>query len=544
MSDLRPPRPAADPPFVPYTHAILSSLARRPDQPALLCPDRRRITAGELHDSVHRLARELIARGIRHGQTVSLLTGNTPEALIARYAANLAGARVTPLYAGLAPDVLAHLVHLADTELLLVDPTRYADLDGLAPLLRVPSLATLGPPPTPHSHPYQRQPQPQHQPPHPYPLLDDICAAATERQQPPETITLPPVPVGADDDWCIRHTGGTTTGLPKSLQMKHGPYRRTLDHLSSDTDAPPRYLACTPLTHFAGLWADLALLQGGSVVLQPAFDPAEVLAAIERERITRLFLLPPLLHQLLDHPALATTDTSSVRQVAYGGSPASAARLRQAEGVFGKVLQSWYGQNETLGLTEVRPEEHDRVGRHGQITVGRAMPGVELRIVDRHGGVLPAGREGEIHARTYSAMNGYWKQPELTARVLDDGWVRTGDIGYLDDDGYLFLADRGDDTITVDGAQVYPSEIEEALLAHPAVAACAVFGSRAHETYERVHAAVVPAPAHSPDADALRRFVAAHKSGLHVPDEFHIVQAIPLSSMLKPDKNALRRTLT
>ncbi|MFI8966907.1 AMP-binding protein [Streptomyces sp. NPDC053493] len=515
MSDLRPR--TADHGFVSYAEAVLGSLARDPGLPAVICPDRRRITAGELRDSVHRLARELITRGVRRGQTVSLLTGNTPQALVARYAANLAGARVTPLYSGLNPEALAHLVDVADTELLLVDPTRYADLERLEPLLHVPMPATLGP----------------------HPHLDDILAAADG--QPAEPVT---VPVGAEDDWCIRHTGGTTTGLPKSLQMKHGPYRRTLDHLSCPTEAPPRYLACTPLTHIAGLWADLALIQGGSVVLQHDFDPGEVLAAIARERITRLFLQPPLLHQLLDHPALPASDTSSVRQLTYGGSPASTARLRQAEGVFGKVLHSWYGQNETLGLTEVHPDEHDRVGRHGQITVGRAMPGVELRVVDPHGGVLPAGREGEIHARAHSAMNGYWKQPELTARVLHDGWVRTGDIGYLDDDGYLFLADRSHDTITVEGTQVYPSEIEEVLMAHPAVAQCAVFGMRDEDTLERVHAAVVPARGHDADIDELRRLVAVRKGDLHVPHAFHVLRAIPLSGILKPDKNALRRALS
>ncbi|MGW6558107.1 AMP-binding protein [Streptomyces hydrogenans] len=521
MSDLRPETAvtpeSADHGFVTYTDAILHTLARHPALPVIICPDRRQITAGELRDSIHRLARELIARGVRPGQTVSLLTGNTAEALVARYAANLAGARVTPLYDGLNAGALAHLVDVADTELLLVDPTRYADLDRLEPLLHVPMLATLGP----------------------HPHADDICGAAAGQPSAPVT-----VPVGAADDWCIRHTGGTTTGLPKSLQMKHGPYRRTLDHLCAPTGAPPRYLACTPLTHIAGLWADVALLQGGSVVLQPAFDPGEALAAIERERVTRLFLQPPLLHQLLDHPALPATDTSSVRQVTYGGSPASTARLRQTEGVFGKVLHSWYGQNETLGLTEVGPEEHDRVGRHGQITVGRAMPGVELRVVDRHGGALPNGSEGEIHARAHSAMNGYWKQPELTARVLSDGWVRTGDIGYLDDDGYLFLADRGHDTITVDGTRVYPSEIEEVLTTHPAVAQCAVFGMRHDDTSEHVHAAIVPARGHSTDIEELRRFVAARKSGLHVPHTFHVLKSIPLSGIGKPDKHALRRALS
>jgi fatty-acyl-CoA synthase len=323
--------------------------------------------------------------------------------------------------------------------------------------------------------------------------------------------------------------------------MKHGPYRRVLDMLCTPTDTPPRYLACTSLARVAGLCVDLALLQGGSVVLHPFFDVGDVLAAIERERVTRLWLLPPL-HEILDHPALHTTDISSIQRITYGGSPASTARLRQAEGIFGRVLHSWYGQSETLGLTEVHPEEHSITGRHGQITVGRALPGVELSIRDQHGTVLSAGSEGEIHARAHSMMNGYWKQPEQTARVLHDGWVRTGDIGYLDKDGYLFLVDRRQDVIVVEGAHLYPSEIEAVLLAHPAVAQCAVFGVRHDDTAEHVHAAVVPARGHHANSDELRAFVAARKSGLHAPHTFHVMTTIPLTSLGKPDKHALRRT--
>ncbi|MFF0274505.1 AMP-binding protein [Streptomyces sp. NPDC004330] len=512
MSDPTPTTP--DDAFVPYTRAVLDAVARRPTAPVLTAHDGRRITGGELVDGVHRLARELAARGIRRGRTVSLLTGNTPEALVARYAANLAGARVTPLYDGPPAEVLAHLVEHVETELLLVDPTRYADLDRLDPLLHGPAVATLGP---------GRD-------------AEDLCAAAARRSSEPLAVS-----VRADDDWCIRHTGGTTTGLPKSLQMKHGAYRRTLDNLCAPTDAPPRYLACTPLTHVAGLCADLALLQGGEVVLQTAFDPGEVLAAIERERITRLWLLPPLLHRLLDHPALPATDTSSIRRITYGGSTASPAGLRRTEEVFGPVLHSWYGQTETLGLTEVHPHEHGVIGRHGQITVGRALPGVELGIRDRHGTPVPAGVEGEIHARAHSMMDGYWKRPELTARVLRDGWVHTGDIGYLDEDGYLFLVDRGQDTITVDGAAVYPSEIENVLTEHPAVAQCVVFGVRREDATEQVHAAIVPAADRTADADELREFVTARRTGAHAPHTFHVVTAIPLTSIGKPDRHALRR---
>ncbi|MGF1425107.1 AMP-binding protein [Kitasatospora sp. LaBMicrA B282] len=513
MSETRPA--PADRGFVSYAEAVLDALAQHPDRTALVSADGRRIRAAELRESTHRLARELAARGIGRGSTVALLTGNTPEALLARYAANLAGARVVFLYDGMAPETLARIVASVETELLLVDPTREQDAALLLPLVEVPAVAALGP--GRHG--------------------EDILAAAHRQPSTPFA-----VPVGPDDDWCIRHTGGTT-GIPKGIQLAHGPYRNAMAAPDPDAGDPPRYLACTALAHLAGLFADLTLHHGGTVVLQPAFEPGEVLAAVERERITDLWLLPPLLHQLLDHPAVSTTDLSALRRITYGGSPASPARLRQAAEVFGPVLHGVYGQSEALALTAVGPAEHAVTGRGGQVTVGRPLPGVEIAVRDEHGRTLPAGEEGEVHARTRGAMRGYWKQPELTAEVLRDGWVRTGDIGYLDQDGYLFLVDRRKDVIIVVGGHVYPSEVEELLLAHPGVAQCAVFAVRDEDATEHVHAAVLPAPGHHPDLAELREFVTTRKGRIYAPDAVHLVPAIPLTSVGKPDKKELLRLL-
>ncbi|MFD0141890.1 MULTISPECIES: AMP-binding protein [unclassified Streptomyces] len=514
MSDA-PPAPV-DRRFTSYAEAILHVFAQHPDRAVVTAAGGRRYSAEEIRSTTHRLARTLAARGLGPGQTVCLLTGNTPEALYARYAANLAGARVVYLYERLSFEILADIVESVETRLLLVDPTRYADVDRLLPLVSVPAVATLGP--GRHG--------------------DDILAEAAD--QPPTAFV---VPVDPDDDWCIRHSGGTT-GVPKGLQMRHGAYRRALEHLRTRTGSPPRYLACTPVTHVAGLCCDLAFLQGGSVHLQRAFEPGEAIAAIEQERITHLWLLPPLLHQVLDHPALAAADVSTIERITYGGSPASSARLRQAADTFGPVLHGWYGQTETLGLTEVRADEHTVTGRNGQITVGRPMPGVEIVIRNDRNEPLPPGHEGEIHARTSSMMHGYWKQPELTDRVLHDGWVRTGDVGYLDEDGYLFLVDRSTDLIAVDGDNVSPSEVEELLLTHPGVAQCAVFGTRDKDAPERIHAVVVPSRDHHLSVDELLTFVTARRGSDHAPHTIQFVSALPLTAVGKPDKNRLRRQLS
>ncbi|GAA2240275.1 MULTISPECIES: AMP-binding protein [Kitasatospora] len=501
--------------FTGYAEAILDVLARTPDRPALTAADGRLIRAGEFRDGVYRLARELAGRGTGRDMTVSLLTGNTPEALGARYAANLAGARVVFLYDGMAPETLAQVVDSVDTRMLLVDPTRYRDAGGLLPRVQVPAVLTLGP----------------------GSFGEDVLASSGHRE--PEPFA---VPVAPGDDWCIRHTGGTT-GIPKGIRMAHGPYRRNIAMPLTGAGDPPRFLACTAIGHLAGVLADMTLFQGGSVVLRWAFDPGDVLAAIERERITHLWVLPPLLYRLLDHPARPDTDLSSLCRISYGGCPASPARLGQAAEAFGPVLHGLYGQTEALGITEVGPDEHSVTGRGGQITVGRPLPGVEIEIRDDDGEPLPPGQEGEIHVSSPGVMSGYWKQPELTAEVVHDGWVRTGDIGYLDDEGHLFIVDRRKDMIIVVGGHVYPAEVEELLLAHPAVAQCAVFGVRADDSTEHVHAAVVAAPGHHPDPDRLREFVTARKGRIYAPEAVHLVPAIPLTSVGKPDKKLLQRTL-
>ncbi|MEV6205098.1 AMP-binding protein [Streptomyces sp. NPDC051771] len=504
--------------FVSYAETILDVLDGHPDRPVVTTPDQVHVSAAELRDTTVRLTRSLVSRGIGPGATVALLTGNSVEALAARYAATLAGARLVYLYDVLPPESLAHIVRGVEPRLLLVDSGRYADLERLPPLVPAPAVATLGPAPRSRD------------------LTDIIAEGAGQAPTPPRARVAP------DDDWCIRHTSGTT-GVPKAILVTHGQYRACLENLRVQAGDPPRFLACTPLSHVAGLCADLTLLQGGSVVLQHAFEPGAVLSAIEREHITHTWLLPPLLNELLDHPDLPTTDVSRVERITYGGSPAATARLRRAEEVFGPVLHSWYGQSETLGLTEVGPEEHTVVGRHGQTTVGRPMAGVEITVRDDRGDPVPAGTQGEIVARSPGMMAGYWQQPELTAQVMRDGWVRTGDVGYLDEDGYLFLVDRCNDMIKVRGGGIYPSEVEAVLLTHPAVAQCAVFSVSDQDATEHVHAAVVPARDHDVSHDELRAFVTARKGDQYAPAAVHLLAEIPHTPVGKPDRRRLRALL-
>ncbi|MFF2951665.1 AMP-binding protein [Kitasatospora sp. NPDC057965] len=511
--------------FVSGPALILRSLASGPDRPAVVDADGTVITSGDFAAASCRLAHELIARGAARGTTVTLLTGNTPEALAARYAAGLAGARVVNLYDGMSAPVLAEITASVDTTILLVDAERYASAAELLPLIDVPTVLTLGPGPDAGSGTAVGE--------------DVLAASARQPAEPPD------VRIGPEDDLNIRHTGGTT-GIPKGILSLHGPYRHVFEApIGSDAaDGPPRLLVATPLAHLAGILADLTLRRGGTVVLQRSFEPGAVLAAVERERITDFWVLPPLLHQLLDHPAIGRTDLSGLRQVLYGGSASSPTRIREALRVFGPVLVGIYGTSETQLISVLTPREHDRTGQGGQVSVGRPVPGVEVAIRSLDGTDLPTGEQGEIHLRSGTVMAGYWKRPDLTAAVLRDGWLNTGDVGYFDEDGYLYLSDRAKDLIIVVGGHVYPSEVEDLLLTHPAVARCAVFGVRDDQEAEHVHVAVVPAPGQHPRPAELRAFVTARKGRIYAPEVLHLVDEIPLTPVGKPDKKRLREAAT
>lgn len=504
--------------FTSYVESILKKLADNPGHQVLTTAEGRDVTAAEFHDGVHRMAAELADRGLVRGRTVSMLAGNRPEALSARYAVNLLGARIVLLYEGQAPETQARIVASAETELLLVGPESakaaaelLSHLDGAAP-----KVLTLGPGATGLD-------------------AEDLTAAAAAR---PSGRTVESA-ARADDDWCIRYTGGTT-GVPKGIQMAHGPYAEAVAYPFESAGDPSRLLVCTSLAHLAGQLSDMTLAAGGSVVLQEGFEPGAVLAAMERERITHLWLLPPLLYQLIDHPSLATTDLSSLTRITYGGSPSSPARLRQAMERLGPVLYGWYGQSEALLLTEMGPAEHGITGQGGQITVGRPVPGVDIEIRDEEGHPLPPDTSGEVYVRSRGMMTGYWKKPELTAQVIRDGWVRTGDVGYLDEAGYLFLMDRVKDVIIVVGGHVYPGELEDLLHTHPDVAHCAVFGVSTADRVEEVHCVVVPTPGRAVDPEAITEFVVAHKGAMYAPRAVHQAARIPLTSVGKPDKKRLQ----
>ena len=312
-------------------------------------------------------------------------------------------------------------------------------------------------------------------------------------------------------------------------------------------------MVAMPLFHIGGTgWALSGMSRGGQSIIVRDIDPVEILRVIEAHSITDAFVVPAVLMFLLATPQLADADVSSLRTIYYGAAPISEDVLVKSIDALGCQFAQVYGLTETTGaITSLLPEDHDPDGPRANLlrSAGRPFSHVELRIVDAATGeTLPAGAVGEVMARSDQNMLGYWNKPDETSSVLDaDGWFRTGDAGWLSEDGYLFLHDRIKDMIVSGGENVYPAEVENALLAHPGVADAAVIGVPDDRWGETVKAIVVAAPeeGRSPDdREALAADIIAATRGrlahYKCPTSIDFVDALPRNPSGKVLKRELR----
>jgi len=353
---------------------------------------------------------------------------------------------------------------------------------------------------------------------------------------------------GGDAVAGIFYTGGTT-GHPKGVMLAHTGLVATLLAVSParDESAPPPPILCVlPMFHLAGAQlAIAAAIMGVPLVMQPGFEIAAILRCIETDRISTLSLVPSMWGMLLSHPSAATADLSSLKHAAYGASPmpegilrACLNRLPQAE------FRQGYGQTETAGIcTLLGPLDHDPDGpnAHRLRSAGKPIPFAELRIVDEAGNEVDQGRVGEIAIRSTGAMLGYWNRPDETAKTLKNGWIMSGDAGYFDTDGYLYIVDRTKDMIISGGENVYSAETESALSTHPDVAECAVIGVPDETWGERVHAIVRLKTGAQQNADALIEYCKTKIAGYKCPRSVTFrSDPLPLSAAGKVLKRELR----
>ncbi|CAM3638973.1 long-chain-fatty-acid--CoA ligase [Tsukamurella ocularis] len=341
----------------------------------------------------------------------------------------------------------------------------------------------------------------------------------------------------------IFYTGGTT-GRPKGVMIAHGNLQASslgVQATSSNVTPGGATLVALPMFHLASLmlWNG-QLVAGGRMVFLPGVDVPAVLDAIEAHRITSLVLVPTVMQQVVRELSARPRDVSSVRRLQYGAAPMAPSLLEHAMRAFPLAgFGQGYGMTETsANVTSLTPEDH-RAGRLD--SVGRASRHTEIIIADPEGRELPLGEVGEILVRGANVMLGYWNRPEETAAALRDGWMHTGDAGRLDDEGYLYLADRIKDMIITGGENVYSAEVEHALVEHPQVSSCAVIGVPDARYGERVHAVVIAEAGTDPRPDDLRSFVKARVAGYKAPRSFTFVTEFPLSPTGKVLKHELRR---
>ncbi|MEU0152869.1 class I adenylate-forming enzyme family protein [Micromonospora fulviviridis] len=495
-----------------YVHEALDLFAGFGDREALVGGGRR-LTYPEVAVEVRDLAGALLRHGVRPGAAVLVMLGNTLEGPLLQLALHLLGCRsmwVAPVTSRREVD---EFVALAGPDAFVHDPRDPLGARIAAGLTGVPVLC-LGP----------------------GGAGPDLTAADGEPAD---------LPAAAPAPESFLQTSGTT-GTPKLVHHRESFYRQILA-LAADFRAAGfpllRHLSHSPMWLASGQITTLFnLFTGGVLFLREQWDPAAFIRTVDTEKLTSTFVTPPMLYEVLDHPALDGADFSAMFMFNVGAGPAAPARLRQAIARFGPCLRIVYGLSEAVvicalpGLTE-DPEHPERLR-----SCGRPYGDVAVEIRDAEGRVLPAGADGEVWVRTKLSFAGYHGQPELTAETLVDGWVRTRDIGHLDADGYLYLVDRLQDRILTRQRSwlIYSRPIEDVLAAHPGVRAAAVIGVPDPVAGELPHAYVVPAPGATVTGDELIALVTRELSETWAPGTVEFLDALPLNRSAKVDKRALR----
>ncbi|MEZ0342822.1 long-chain-fatty-acid--CoA ligase [Mycobacterium sp. pV006] len=485
----------------------------RPDAPALIVDDRV-LTFADLDARSNRAAQAFASAGVGRGDRVAFVEKNSVEFFDVAFGLAKLGAVAVPVNWRLAAPEIRHILADCDAKVVVVGAEFFGQLEAVENDLDA-TLVAVG------SHDR-------------WPDFDDWVAG--------HSAVDPGVRTAADDLVMLMYTSGTT-GLPKGVMLSNANYVCKTGGVAAGAwqlSADAVSLAVMPLFHMAGSgWVFAGLWEGATTVLLRDVVPSAILDAIERHRVTNILLVPAVIASLLDTPEVESADHSALRLIVYGASPISDDVLLRGIDRFGAIFAQVYGMTETSGsITQLDGPDHTPQLLR---SCGKPYPWVELRIVGPDGRDVPTGAVGEVWTRSAQNMLGYWNNPDATAATLTaDGWLRTGDAGYVDADGYLYLYDRVKDMIVSGGENVYPIEVENVLMAHPGVADVAVIGVPDPKWGEAVKAVVVPATGVRLDRTELLTFARSRLAGFKLPKSIDVVDALPRTPSGKILKRALR----
>ncbi|GAB3291983.1 AMP-binding protein [Parahaliea aestuarii] len=505
------------PPLMP--HLLVEGLNRYNDEPCLFLGDKV-ASYREMREQTSQLIQALRASGLDKGSRIAVISTNRPEVLSNIAAMQLAGCIGTPLHPLGSLDDHAYVLEAAEIDALIFDPGAFEQV-AAALKARIPALKLLSFGPSESG--------------------EDYLALAASFQ--PQPLVVPDI--APEDTASVNFTGGTT-GKPKGVMSAYRTtaYMTQIQMAEWEFPGELRMLIATPLSHAAAAFLIPVLQKGGAFYVMQGFSPDEFFNMVEQHRITATMLVPVMLYFLLDSPRSATADMSSMETIFYGASPMSPARLKEGIEKWGQVFYQFFGQSEApMVIANMRKAEHDLSKPERLASCGRPSPWVHMALLDGEGKAVAPGEPGEICVRGPLLMKGYKDMPEQTAEAFAGGWLHTGDVGRLDEDGFLYIVDRTKDMIVTGGFNVYPREVEDVLSTHAAVAQVVVIGVPDERWGEAVKAVVVLKPDQQASDElsaALIGLVKDAKGSVQAPKSIDYVASIPLTPVGKPDKKAVR----
>jgi fatty-acyl-CoA synthase len=509
-------------------HLFVAALKRHRRKPVIHLGETT-LTGQEVSDRISQYIQAFEALDAGTGTAGALLALNRPEVLFILGAGQTQGYRRTSLHPLGSLDDHAYVINDAEITTLIVDPVFTERAVGL--LDKCPGLKqvlTIGPVPDALSHVGK----------------DLVAEAAKYDPQPLEAVVLPPEHMTS-----ITYTGGTT-GNPKGVIGLVQSFSTMTQIQLAEWEWPesPRFLMCTPLSHAGAAFFAPTVIKGGSLYVMSRFDPGEVLAFIEENRITATMLVPSMLYALMDHPDSRTRDLSSLETVYYGASAINPVRLKEAIDRFGPIFAQYYGQSEApMVITYFSKEDHVGGADSRLSSCGKPSAFLRTALLDEEGNPVPQGEPGEICVAGPLLCGGYWKLPDATAETFRDGWMHTGDVAREDEDGFWYIVDRTKDMIVTGGFNVFPREVEDVVAEHPAVAQVGVIGTPHEKFGEAVTAIVVLRSDAARDEESvarmteeIRQLVKERKGSVQAPKQVIVADSLPLTGLGKPDKKALR----